>query len=278
MTHQPRKRFGQHFLHDPAVIGRIVDAIRPLPGERLVEIGPGEGALTLPLLARGARLTVIELDRDLAAQLRARPEAGGALEVIEGDALKVRLSDLAAPGERLRLVGNLPYNVSTPLLFRFIEQAGLIGDMHFMLQREVVQRMAAGPGSKTYGRISVMLAAACRVEALFEIGPGAFRPPPKVWSSIVRLEPWREPPFPVPDPARFAEVVRHAFGQRRKTLRNALSGLLDEAAIRAAGCDPGARAETLPPAAFARLAGGTGTKPPFGASPHLYSGYPNRES
>jgi 16S rRNA (adenine1518-N6/adenine1519-N6)-dimethyltransferase len=278
MTHRPRKRFGQHFLHDPAVIGRIVDAIRPMPGERLVEIGPGEGALTLPLLARGARLTVIELDRDLAAKLRARPEAGGALEVIEGDALKIRLADLAPTGERLRLVGNLPYNVSTPLLFRFIEQAGLIDDMHFMLQREVVERMAAGPGSKAYGRLSVMLAAACRVEALFDIGPGAFRPPPKVWSSIIRLEPWREPPFPVPDPGRFADVVRHAFGQRRKTLRNALAGLVDEAAIRAAGCDPGARAETLPPAAFARLAGGTGTKPRFGASPHLYSDYPNGES
>ncbi len=278
MTHRPRKRFGQHFLHDPAVIGRIVDAIRPLPGERLVEIGPGEGALTFPLLARGARLTVIELDRDLASTLRGRAEAGEALEVIEGDALKIRLADLAAPGEQLRLVGNLPYNVSTPLLFRFIEQAELIRDMHFMLQREVVERMAAGPGSKTYGRLSVMLAAACRVESLFDIGPGAFRPPPKVWSSIVRLEPWREPPFPVPDPGRFAEVVRAAFGQRRKTLRNALSSLLDEAGIRAAGCDPGARAEILPPEAFARLAGGTGTRSPFGASPHLYSGYPNRES
>jgi 16S rRNA A1518/A1519 N6-dimethyltransferase RsmA/KsgA/DIM1 with predicted DNA glycosylase/AP lyase activity len=130
----------------------------------------------------------------------------------------------------------------------------VINDMHFMLQREVVERMAAPPGSKTYGRLSVMLAAACRVEALFDIGPGAFRPPPKVWSSIVRLEPWREPPFPVPDAALFAEVVRRAFGQRRKTLRNALAGLVDADAIRAAGCDPGARAETLPPEAFARLA------------------------
>lgn len=256
MTHRPRKRFGQHFLHDPAVIERIVTAIRPSPGERLVEIGPGEGSLTLPLLAHGARLTVIELDRDLARRLAARPEAGSTLEVIEADALKVSLADLAASGERLRLVGNLPYNVSTPLLFHLLAQAGTIRDMHFMLQREVVERMAAGPGSKSYGRLSVMLAATCRVEALFDIGPGAFRPPPRVWSSIVRLEPWGEPPFTVADRARFAEVVRRAFGQRRKTLRNALSGLVDEAAIRAAGCDPGARAETLPAAAFARLAAG----------------------
>jgi 16S rRNA (adenine1518-N6/adenine1519-N6)-dimethyltransferase len=254
MDHRPRRRFGQHFLHDRAVIERIVDAVAPVAGERLVEIGPGEGALTLPLLARGATLTVIELDRDLAARLAARPEAGGTLTVVQADALKTDLAGFAAPGTRLRLVGNLPYNVSTPLLFRFIAQAGVIHDMHFMLQREVVERMAAGPGSKTYGRLSVMLAAACRVEALFDIGPGAFRPPPKVWSSIVRLEPWRDPPFAIPDPVRFADVVRRAFGQRRKTLRNALSGVLDEAGIRAAGCDPGARAETLPPDAFGRLA------------------------
>ena len=258
MNHRPRKRFGQHFLHDPAVIDRIAAAVAPRGGEKLVEIGPGEGALTFPLLQRGADLTVIELDRDLAARLEARPECGETLHVIRGDALKVGLAGLVTAGERLRLVGNLPYNVSTPLLFRFIEQAAVIEDMHFMLQREVVARMAAGPGSKAYGRLSVMLAATCRVEALFDIGPGAFRPPPKVWSSVVRLEPWREPPFAIPDRARFAAVVRHAFGQRRKTLRNALSALMDEAAIRAAGCEPGARAETLPPAAFARLAAQAG--------------------
>lgn len=257
MRHQPRKRFGQHFLHDPRVIEQILDAVAPRAGERLVEIGPGEGALTSPLLERGARLTVIELDRELAARLDAHAACGEALTVIQGDALKVELAELAVPGERLRLVGNLPYNLSTPLLFRFIEQAQLIQDMHFMLQREVVARMAAAPGSKAYGRLTVMLAATCRIEALFDIGPGAFRPPPRVWSSVVRMEPWREPPFRVDDPARFREVVRRAFGQRRKTLRNALSGLVDEAGIRAAGCDPGARAETLPPEAFARLAAET---------------------
>lgn len=254
MNHRPRKRFGQHFLHDPSVIARIIEAVAPAPGDRLVEIGPGEGALTLPLLARGVALTVIELDRDLASSLAARPEAGTLLTVVQGDALKVQLAELAAPGERLRLVGNLPYNVSTPLLFRFIAQAALVRDMHFMLQREVVERMAAAPGTKAYGRLTVMLAAACRVAPLFDVGPGAFRPPPRVWSSVVRLEPWPEPPFALPDPARFAEVVRRAFGQRRKTLRNALAGLVDEDAIRAVGCDPGVRAETLPPEVFARLA------------------------
>jgi 16S rRNA (adenine1518-N6/adenine1519-N6)-dimethyltransferase len=254
MNHRPRRRFGQHFLHDPAVIARIIEAVAPAPGDRIVEIGPGEGALTLPLLARGVALTVIELDRDLASKLAARPEAGTLLTVVQGDALKVKLAELAAPGERLRLVGNLPYNVSTPLLFRFIAQAAQVRDMHFMLQREVVERMAASPGTKAYGRLTVMLAAACRVAPLFDIGPGAFRPPPRVWSSVVRLEPWPEPPFALPDPARFAELVRRAFGQRRKTLRNALAGLVDEDAIRAAGCDPGVRAETLPPEVFARLA------------------------
>ncbi|HKK04121.1 MAG TPA: 16S rRNA (adenine(1518)-N(6)/adenine(1519)-N(6))-dimethyltransferase RsmA, partial [Gammaproteobacteria bacterium] len=176
MQHRPRKRFGQHFLHDPAVIEHIIAAVAPQAGERLVEIGPGEGALTFPLLARGARLTVIELDRELAERLQKSPAAADALTVIQGDALKLDLAGLAEPGERLRLVGNLPYNVSTPLLFRFIEQAGVIRDMHFMLQREVVKRMAAAPGSKSYGRLTVMLAASCRVEALFDIGPGAFRP------------------------------------------------------------------------------------------------------
>jgi 16S rRNA (adenine1518-N6/adenine1519-N6)-dimethyltransferase len=254
MTHRPRRRFGQNFLHDASVIARIVDAVAPAPGDRLVEIGPGEGALTRPLLARSGRLAVIELDRDLAARLSTWPEAGKTLTVVQADALRTPLADLAGPGERLRLVGNLPYNISTPLLFRFIAQAEMIEDMHFMLQREVVERMAAGPGSRTYGRLTVMLAAACRVEALFDIGPGAFRPPPKVWSTIVRLVPWSTPPFAIPDPGRFAEVVRHAFGQRRKTLRNALSGIVDEEGIRAAECDSRARAETLPPEAFGRLA------------------------
>ena len=259
MSHRPRKRFGQNFLHDRGVIGRIVAAVDPRPGDALVEIGPGEGALTRPLLAAAGRLTVVELDRDLAGRLAAWPEAAGPLKVIQADALKLDLAALAPDGQRLRLVGNLPYNVSTPLLFSFLARAAAIRDMHFMLQREVVARMAAGPGGRDYGRLTVMLAAACRVEPLFDVGPGAFRPAPKVWSSVVRLVPWETPPFPVPDALRFAAVVRAAFSQRRKTLRNALAGLVTEAGFRAAGVDPGARAETLPPARFAALAA---TPPP----------------
>ncbi len=254
MNHRPRRRFGQNFLHDRGVIGRILAAVDPQPTDAIVEIGPGEGALTRPLLDATGQLTVVELDRDLAGRLERWPEAGEALRVIQADALKLDLAQLAPPGERLRLVGNLPYNVSTPLLFRFLEQRPVIRDMHFMLQREVVARMAATPGSKTYGRLTVMLAAGCRVEPLFDVGPGAFRPPPRVWSSVVRLVPWDTPPFPLPDPERFAAVVRAAFAQRRKTLRNALSGTIDEAAIRGAGIDPGTRAEQLAPADFARLA------------------------
>jgi 16S rRNA (adenine1518-N6/adenine1519-N6)-dimethyltransferase len=254
MTHRPRKRFGQHFLHDPGVIRRIVDAVNPSPGDHLVEIGPGRGILTRPLLATGATLTVIELDRDLAARLAELPEAGGRLTVVQGDALQADLAHHAPPGVRLRLVGNLPYNVSTPLLFHLLRQAGHIRDMHFMLQKEVVARMAAAPGGREYGRLTVMLAMACQVEPLFNVGPGAFHPPPKVWSSVVRLTPWSEPPVPLPDPARFAELVRRAFSARRKTLRNALAGFVPEDVMRAAGVDPGVRAETLEPAAFARLA------------------------
>jgi 16S rRNA (adenine1518-N6/adenine1519-N6)-dimethyltransferase len=254
MTHRPRKRFGQHFLHDPGVIARILEAVDPRPGEALVEIGPGQGALTFPLLARCGHLVAVELDRDLAARLAGRPEAGHGLEVVEADALKLDLASLAPDGRPLRLVGNLPYNVSTPLMFRFLAQAGVIRDMHFMLQKEVVDRMRAEPGSRQYGRLTVMLAAGCRVEWLFDVGPGAFRPPPKVWSSVVRLVPWAEPPFPIPDPDRFAGLVRAAFSQRRKTLRNALAGRLTTEQIRGAGVDPGARAETLPPEAFGRLA------------------------
>lgn len=254
MTHRPRKRFGQHFLHDPGIIARILEAVDPRPGDALVEIGPGQGALTFPLLARCGHLTVVELDRDLAARLAERPEADAGLEVVEADALKLDLASLAPEGLPLRLVGNLPYNVSTPLMFRFLAQARVIRDMHFMLQKEVVDRMRAEPGSRQYGRLTVMLAAGCRVEWLFDVGPGAFRPPPKVWSSVVRLVPWPEPPFPMPDPDRFADLVRAAFSQRRKTLRNALAGRLTAEQIRGAGVDPGARAETLPPEAFGRLA------------------------
>ncbi|MFO8156354.1 MAG: 16S rRNA (adenine(1518)-N(6)/adenine(1519)-N(6))-dimethyltransferase RsmA [Thiohalospira sp.] len=250
-AHRPRKRFGQNFLHDRTVIDRILDAVDPRAEEKLVEIGPGRGALTGPLLERVERLRAIEIDRDLAADLRRR--FGDRLELVEADATTVDLHPWATGGP-LRLVGNLPYNISTPLLFHFTGQAARIRDMHFMLQREVVDRMAAGPGSKTYGRLSVMLQYRCRVEPLFRVPAGAFRPAPKVESTVVRLRPHTDPPVPVADEARLETVVRHAFATRRKTLSNALKGVVDAEGFAAADVDPRARAETLDLAAFARLA------------------------
>lgn len=246
-----RKRFGQHFLHDPVVLERIVAAVDPRPGDNLVEIGPGRGALTELLLARADRLRAIEIDRDLAAALRQR--FGGPLELIEDDALDVDYAALAADGP-LRLVGNLPYNISSPLLFTLFACDAVVADMHFMLQREVVERIVAAPGSRDYGRLSAAVAARADAETLFTVGPGAFKPPPRVNSAVVRLRP-RPPPFPLPDPAAYDRVVTAAFGQRRKTLRNALADLLDADEIAAAGVDPGTRAERVTPAQFAALAG-----------------------
>ena len=252
--HRARKRFGQHFLHDPGVIARIVAAIDPRPGERLVEIGPGLGALTLPLLDRIGRLEVVELDRDVIPRLAERAAGRGELVIHEADALDFDFGALRGAGPKLRVCGNLPYNISTPLLFHLLESHAAIADMHFMLQREVVARMAAVPSTKAYGRLTVMLAVHCRVERLFDVGPGAFRPPPRVDSAIVRLVPHASPPFPVADPLRFAAVVAAAFGQRRKTLRNALEGVVAPDGFAAAGVDPGRRAETLEAHEFARLA------------------------
>ncbi|MDX1572122.1 MAG: 16S rRNA (adenine(1518)-N(6)/adenine(1519)-N(6))-dimethyltransferase RsmA [Xanthomonadales bacterium] len=254
MSHRPRKRFGQHFLHDPGVIARIVAAIDPRPGDRLVEIGPGSGAITADLLRCAGRLDVVELDRDLVGPLQARFAHLGELRVHQGDALKVELCALGGMYDPLRLVGNLPYNVSTPLLFRFLDQRGCVRDMHFMLQKEVVARMAAEPGGKEYGRLSVMLQVHCTVTRLFDIGPGAFTPPPKVDSSLVRLIPFGSPPWPIDDPQRFARLVADAFSQRRKTLRNALKQRFDARMFDRAGIDPGTRAEQLAPADFVRLA------------------------
>ncbi len=256
-----RKRFGQHFLHDPGVIARIIAAIDPKPGDRLVEIGSGTGALTLPLLARCGRLEAIEIDRDLARDLPVIAAGAGELVVHEADVLEFDFRALRGSAAPLRVCGNLPYNISTPLLFRLLEAGDAITDMHFMLQREVVERMVAPPGGKTYGRLTVMLAAACRTEMLFRVGRGAFRPPPAVDSAVVRLRPHRVPPFPLPDPRRFARIVAAAFQMRRKTLRNSLRGLVDAAAFAAAGIDAGRRAETVTAAEFARLAG----HPPAGA-------------
>jgi 16S rRNA (adenine1518-N6/adenine1519-N6)-dimethyltransferase len=250
--HRARKRFGQHFLHDQGVIARIIAAIAPQPGVRLVEIGPGLGALTGPLLARLGRLEVVEIDRDVIPRLIASAAGQGELIVHEADALKFDFSTLAAAGEKLRVCGNLPYNISTPLLFHLLESSAVITDMHFMLQKEVVARMAAPPDCGDYGRLTVMLQTHCTVTRLFDVGPGAFRPPPRVDSAIVRLVPHATPPFEVADRRRFAAVVLAAFSQRRKTLRNSVSGLVGPAGFEAAGIDPGRRAET--PAEFACLA------------------------
>jgi 16S rRNA (adenine1518-N6/adenine1519-N6)-dimethyltransferase len=249
-----RKRFGQHFLHDPAVLERLTRAIGVREADRLVEIGPGRGALTRKLLERRlATLDAVEIDRDLAAQLRAELHAEPRFVMHEADALRLDFGELARErGGRLRIVGNLPYNISTPLLFHLLEFPHALDDLHVMLQREVVARIAARPGTREYGRLTVMLAPWVRAERLFDIGPGAFQPPPRVWSAVVRLEVRREPAFAVSP--QFALVVATAFAHRRKTLRNALLRLLTAPQIEACGIDPGARPETLDAAAFNELA------------------------
>ncbi|RDZ26900.1 16S rRNA (adenine(1518)-N(6)/adenine(1519)-N(6))-dimethyltransferase RsmA [Lysobacter silvisoli] len=261
-TAEAKKHLGQHFLHDRGIIAMIVQAVDPQPGDRLVEIGPGQGAITFPLLDRHGELTVIEFDRDLIFPLTEGARAHGTLEVIHRDVLTVDFGALAHNGGPIRLVGNLPYNLSSPILFHALEHAPAIVDMHFMLQKEVVDRMAAGPGSKVYGRLGVMLQAYCQVTALFDVPPAAFRPPPKVDSAVVRLVPRAPESIGIDDHPRFARVVRDAFGQRRKTLRNALSQLCDAAAIEAAGLRPDARAEQIEVADFVRLANSLKQLPP----------------
>ena len=246
-----RKRFGQHFLHDPGVLARIVAAVAPQPGEHIVEIGPGPGALTAQLLAAVPDIDAVEIDRDLAAALRERwPHS---LRLHEGDALRFDFTQLAAArGGPLRLVGNLPYNISTPLLFHFLEHRAAVRDLTVMLQKEVVERMAAAPGSGDYGRLTVMLAPWFDIEHVFDVGPGAFHPPPRVWSAVAHLTVLAQPRFALPD--AWAEVVARAFSQRRKTLRNSLRGLVDAAGWEASGIDAGQRPEQLHPEQFATLA------------------------
>ena len=248
---QVRKRFGQHFLHDPAVLERIAQAIDPRPGENLVEIGPGPGALTTLLLQRAGSLDAVEIDRDLAALLRERfPRT---LTLHEADALRFDFAALARErGGPLRVVGNLPYNISTPLLFHLLGAIGHVVDLHVMLQKEVVDRMAAQPGTEHYGRLGVMLAPHVDVHWLFDVGPGAFQPPPRVWSAVARLVVLPRPRFDLPD--AYARIVAAAFSQRRKTIRNSLRGLVPPDAWSATGVDPGARPETLAPRQFAALA------------------------
>jgi len=253
MEHRARKRFGQNFLIDDQVVDRVLAAIAPAAGQRIIEIGPGHAALTGDLADSGADLQLIEVDRDLAETLRRRFAGAANVAVHCEDALKLDLSRLTA-GQPFRLVGNLPYNISTPLLFHVLQWHDLVIDMHFMLQRELVDRMAASPGGKAWGRLSVMCQYHCAVAPLFNVPPEAFRPVPAVQSTFVRLVPHAEPPVRVGDFQRFEQVVTQAFSMRRKTLRNSLRGLLDPAGIEAAGIDPGTRPERLGLAEFAALA------------------------
>lgn len=249
-THTPRKRFSQNFLEDRGIVGQIVAAIDPRREDRIIEIGPGPGALTAPLLDRVARLDVIEIDRDIVRALRARfpPES---LQVHQGDVLEF---DFSAFGAGIRVVGNLPYNISTPILFHLNAQVASLRDCHFMLQREVVERMAAEPGSPEYGRLSVMLQYRWVIESLFDVPPTAFHPQPKVWSSVARMTPYASPPHRASNESLFADVVTRAFGQRRKTLRNALRELLEAGELEQLGIEPGARGETLGVPAFVLIA------------------------
>jgi 16S rRNA (adenine1518-N6/adenine1519-N6)-dimethyltransferase len=249
-NHTPRRRFGQNFLADAHYVARIVAAIDPRPGDNLVEIGPGLAALTRPLIERAGHLTAVEIDRDLAARLAAEYPADR-LTLHVGDALEF---DFAKLGTSLRVVGNLPYNISSPLLFHLAAHDARLRDLHVMLQREVVARMTAAPATPDYGRLTVMLQAKFRTTRLFVVPPGAFSPPPKVDSAVVRLVPLGADKPAIVDEVLFARLVAAAFGQRRKTLRNALAGIADAATLAQAGIDPGARGETLAVDDYVRLA------------------------
>ncbi|WP_330925975.1 16S rRNA (adenine(1518)-N(6)/adenine(1519)-N(6))-dimethyltransferase RsmA [Candidatus Sororendozoicomonas aggregata] len=252
--HKARKRFGQNFLRDQSVIERIVLSIHPKKGEKLVEIGPGQGALTEGLLAGAGALDVVELDRDLIPALKLRFGLNPDFCIHEADALKFDFSALKTDDRPLRLTGNLPYNISTPLIFHLLSFRGLISDMHFMLQKEVVQRLAATPGDKHYGRLSIMTQYSCAVDNLFTVGPGSFKPAPKVDSAIVRLTPHKVLPYPCKNVARLEAVVRDAFSQRRKTLRNTLKSHLSAPAIESLGIASGARPEQLHLVDFVKIA------------------------
>jgi 16S rRNA (adenine1518-N6/adenine1519-N6)-dimethyltransferase len=251
--HQARKRFGQNFLHDPGIIEQIIRAINPKPDDAIVEIGPGLGALTEEILAVNPRLQVVELDRDLIPVLRTKFFNYPEFRIHEADALKFDFSQLVVD-RPLRIIGNLPYNISTPLIFHLLSQAGVVQDMHFMLQKEVVQRMAAVPGDNNYGRLGIMTQYFCKVQPLFEVGPGAFRPAPKVDSAIVRLVPHKTLPHPAKDLATLQSVVRTAFNARRKTLRKALGGMVTAEQLQGLGINDGLRPENLGLADYVAIA------------------------
>ncbi len=253
-SHKARKRFGQNFLVDQRIINHIVRAIHPKPQDNLVEIGPGKGAITALLLSACAGLQVVELDRDLIPILQDQFANYPGLNIHQADALKFDFGALASVDNPLRVVGNLPYNISTPLIFHLLSYRERITDMHFMLQKEVVLRMAAGPGDNNYGRLGIMTQYFCRVEHLFDVGPECFRPVPKVESAIVRLAPYSQLPFVAQDEKLFEAVVRTAFSQRRKTLRNCLRTLLEATTLESLGIDPNLRAENLSIGQYVALA------------------------
>jgi len=242
--HQARKRFGQHFLHDNNIIDSIIRAIDPQENDHLLEIGPGRGALTFPLLEKCKRLTAIELDRDLLPLLRRQVTKNGQLEVINADILKFDLGSLGGR-EPLRIVGNLPYNISTPLMFHLLNSISLIQDMHFMVQKEVAQRIVASAGKRDYGRLSVMIQYYCQCQYLFDVAPASFTPPPRVDSAIIRMTPHPEPVAEIDDFRLFSEIVQTAFNQRRKTIANSLKSIVAIETIEIAGIDSRKRAENL---------------------------------
>ncbi|ART62153.1 16S rRNA (adenine(1518)-N(6)/adenine(1519)-N(6))-dimethyltransferase RsmA [Kushneria marisflavi] len=259
MSRQPapmraRKRFGQNFLQDHGVIERIVGSIHPREGDRLVEIGPGQGALTEELLAVHGSLEAIELDRDLIPGLRTRFFNYPDFNIIEGDALAFDFRAFRGEGAPLRVVGNLPYNISTPLIFHLLSAGDAVRDMHFMLQKEVVARLAAQPGTGQWGRLSVMTRYYCQVESLFDVPPEAFLPQPKVDSSIVRLVPWQVRPHVAHDETLLSDLVRRAFSQRRKTLRNNLRDIMSAETLESLEIAPTRRPETLSVGEFVTIA------------------------
>ncbi len=251
--HRARKRFGQNFLRDPGIIRHIARSVHPRPEDHIVEIGPGQGALTAELVEQCGKLDAIELDRDLLPILLQRFGLLNNFQLHQGDALKFDFASLQRNDQPLRVVGNLPYNISTPLIFHLLDQQQLIEDMHFMLQLEVVLRLAASPGSKNYGRLGIMAQYYCEVELLFEVPPEAFTPRPKVQSAIVRLRPHRQLPHPARNVGTLQAVLRDAFNQRRKTLRNSLKARLDGEQLQQLGIDPSCRPETLSLAQFVAI-------------------------
>lgn len=254
VAHKARKRFGQNFLHDHGIIRRIIRSIAPHETDTMVEIGPGLGALTEELLAEAGELDAIELDRDLPPILRTKFFSyGDKFRIHEADAMKFDFTQLRRSEKRLRIVGNLPYNISTQLIFHLLSHADDVEDMHFMLQKEVVDRMAAGPGENNYGRLGIMAQYYCKVESLFVVPPGAFNPAPKVDSAIIRLTPYRELPYVADEVEQLQTVVRTAFNMRRKTLRNNLKPLLSAEEIEALNIDPGLRPEKLPISDFVAI-------------------------